>query len=318
MNRVLKYRFGQRRIAETKLNQPEHLFVVSASFEERCLAVTSSLTESCKSENTLIIYNKEFLKRGNTEYNLKELQKKAKGFSNNIFTKATSIQDRQNIISAIHDVIEKNSIALDGKTITIDITTFPRHELLLMLRYIRMLNPRGKFRLLYTRPRKYGDWLSYGVKEVTAVPSYGGTQIPGRKKLLIILSGFEWERMFRLWEEHEPSKTILVIGDPPTNKHFLTINRVRANILKHRTNVQEDKASASDPFKFYKKIEQILMDHKKEYNIFVSPLNTKIQAVGLFLLAEKYTWFQITTAVPNDYNVENYSEGAEIIYEFFL
>lgn len=318
MSKIVEYRIGKNKLAESNKNRPENLLILSASFEDRCLAAANSLKASFASENTLILYNKEFLRRGNTSENLRKLNKKAKEFSKKVFEIETTAEITHSVISAIHEVITANSINLDDNAITIDISTFPRHELLLILRYIRMQNPRKKVRLLYTRPRKYGEWLSYGVKEVTAVPSYGGTQIPGRKKLLVILSGFEWERMFRLWEEHEPSKTIVVLGDPPTNKHFLAINKVRANILRNRTNVEEDKAPANNPFAFCRKIEKILMKHKKEYNIFISPMNTKLQTVGLFLLAEKYNWFQITTAVPNDYNVENYSEGSELIYEVYV
>ena len=246
------------------------------------------------------------------------LHKKCTSFSEKTEIIETSISNPLNIVSSIHRYISGNSVDIEDKTITIDISTLPRQELFIILRYIRMQNIGGKIRILYTRPKKYGNWLSYGLKEVVAIPSFGGTQIPGRKKLLIILSGFEWERMFRLWEEHEPSKTIVVIGDPPTNKHFLAINKIKTSLMLSRANVAEKKASANNPFKFYSSMEKILMEYKKEYNIFISPMNTKIQAVGLFLLFEKYNWFQITLAIPNDYNVDGYSVGAEMIYEFYI
>jgi len=185
-----------------------------------------------------------------------------------------------------------------------------------MLRYIKMLNPRGVTRILYTKPKKYGDWLSKGFKEVITVPSFAGTQIPGRKKLLIIMAGFEEERMLQLWEEHEPSKTILIIGNPPTSKEFLKINKIKSKMILNRFNVISEEAPADDPFKFRDALADILNKYKRDFNIFIAPMNTKIQTVGLFLLSEKYNWFQITLAVPNDYNVVGYSVGAQEIYEF--
>lgn len=318
MSKINQYKIGGKKLATTKASSPEHLLILSASFEERCMGVIDSLKSSFRSDNTFLFYNKGFVKRGKAPEYYKSLVSKCKKISNNFETIEIPINDKQHIITELHNMINKYSLTLEKRTITIDITTFPRHELLLMLRYLRMQNIKSKIRLLYTRPKKYGNWLSYGAHEIMAIPSFGGIQIPGRKKLLVILAGYEAERMFRLWEEHEPSKTIIVIGDPPTNKHFLARNIIKANILKNRTNVEEQKASASDPFKFCKKMESILMNHKKEYNIFIAPMNTKIQTVGLFLLAEKYNWFQITTALPSDYNVDTYSSGAEIIYEFYI
>ena len=315
---VKEYRVAKDKLSESSKGCPDSLALFSASYEDRCSAAASTFKSNYHCMTSLIFYNKEFLDRGKTSRNLAELSNKCSQFSDNIQKIETSIDNKLDIVSSFNRYISENQIDIENKIITLDISTFPRHELLLLLRYLRMLNVKNKIRILYAKPKKYGNWLSTGFKEVIAVPSFGGTQIPGRKKLLIILSGFEWERMFRLWEEHEPSNTVVVIGDPPTNRHFLAINKVKANLILSRANVIEASAAANNPFQFFKEMEKIMMQYKREYNIFVSPMNTKIQVVGLFLLFEKYSWFQITMAIPNDYNVDGYSDGAESIYEFFI
>ncbi len=315
---INKYKFGHDRILQAKEDLVDNLLILSASYEDRCVAVMGSLDQSYQAEDTLIFYNKEFIGRGKTKNKLRSLKSKASKISHRFGEIETTLSQSSNIIYAFHDYISEHAIKIEDKIVTIDISTFPRQELLLLLRYIRMLNTRGTIRILYTKPIRYGRWQSKGFKEVVTVPSFAGTQIPGRKKLLILLAGFEEERMLRLWDEHEPSKTILVIGNPPTSKEFLRINKIKSRMILNRPNVIEEQAPADDPFSFCQKIEQILLEHKRDYNIFIAPMNTKIQTVGLFLLFEKYSWFQITLAVPNDYNVKDYSFGSRLIYEFYI
>lgn len=317
--KVKIYKCNKDKLHQVFDDEADSLLILSASYEDRCVAVTENFNSKYQCENTLVFWNEEVINRGKTKENLDKLLKRAESFSKCTKDIKTSLESPRNIISAMHKYISRETINFENKCITIDITTFPRQELLLLLRYMKMLNPNGKMRILYTKPQGYGEWLSKGFKGVITFPSFAGTQIPGRKKLLIILTGFEEERMQKLWEEHEPSKTILIIGNPPTSNEFLAINKLKSSMLLNISKyVFEEQAPANDPFKFFEVMENILNEHKKNYNIFVSPLNTKIQTVGLFLLFEKYNWFQITIALPNDYNVESYSSGQDEIYEFYI
>jgi hypothetical protein len=319
MNKLVqKYTYNKAKITCLNADRLDDLLILSASFEDRCTAVSERFSQEYSCENAFVFYNKEFLHRGKTKINLNKITKQLRKLSHQTNNIETSLISNPNIIAAFHEHVTGKSIKFEGGSVTIDISTFPRQELLLLLRYIKMLNSDGKVRILYTSPLKYGSWQSKGIKEIITVPSFAGTQIPGRKKLLVILAGFEEERMIKLWEEHEPSKTILVIGDPPTSKQFLRINKMKSRMIYNRSNVIESQASARDPFVFCSDLENILNQYKRDYNIFISPMNTKIQTVGLFLLFEKYNWFQITLAMPNDYNVKDYSSGARDIYEFYI
>jgi hypothetical protein len=317
-NPIQVHTCGRKSIKTIHKRNTDDLFIAFASYETRCKAVAETFAPEYRCKNTLVFYNREFVSRGATEKNLDALFSITKKFAFSSKAVEISLSFPSNIVSSLHEQIFNSEIELEGKAVTIDISTFPRLELLLLLRYLKMLNTGEKIRILYTKPKKYGQWLSKGFKEVVTVPSFAGTQIPGRKKLLIILAGFEEERMIRLWEEHEPSKTILVMGDPPTSASFLEINKLRSHMIRNRENVHEERAAANDPFSARDALENLLQNHKRDYNIFISPMNTKIQTVGLFLLAQRYSWFQITLAVPNDYNVTGYSSGAEEIFEFYI
>lgn len=317
-NIVNRIPFGTNIISAPKDCEKEGLFITSASYEERSRAVPSAFTSDYKCKNALIFYNEEFIGRGKTKSNLNFINKKLISIAERVDVIPTTLGSPTDIIRSIHERLNEDLIKFIGQTVTIDISTFPRSEILLLLRYITMLNTDGPIRVLYTRPSSYGKWLSKGCKAIYTVPSFGGTQIPGRKKLLIVLSGYEEERILNLIHEHEPSKIIYVINNPPTKNDFLMLNLSAIQNICKTEDIEKIDASGADPFVFCEQMHEVLNNYKREYNIFISPMGTKIQTVGLFLLFKKHPWFQITMASPNDYNVTGYSSGYDEFFEFYI
>jgi len=50
--------------------------------------------------------------------------------------------------------------------------------------------------------------------------------------------------------------------------------------------------------------------HYSSHNIFLTSLSTKPTLIASFLLSEKFDRIQLTSSVPGEYNVEDYSRGA--------
>jgi hypothetical protein len=49
-------------------------------------------------------------------------------------------------------------------------------------------------------------------------------------------------------------------------------------------------------------------------NVVVAPMSTKPSTLGALLLAEEHPEVQITYCVPGEYNVRDYSSGAEALF----
>lgn len=130
----------------------------------------------------------------------------------------------------------------------------------------------------------------------------GGEQSIDRNKLLILLVGFEFDRAMYLCEKIEPSRTIIAIGDQPTDEKFYKINREVVNNLKNIIqDCEEIKVSANNPFNAQQDLESIIKKYKDRYNIIIAPMNTKLQTLGLYLAWENFPEIQIVYSCPESF-----------------
>ena len=117
-------------------------------------------------------------------------------------------------------------------------------------------------------------------KGFSNIPFFGGSFSLDKKKLLILLAGYEIDRPLLLWRELEPSKVILVKGIEPTQEGFLEGNEAAIKELQEFGPSEPGNISASDPLRARDGLIELFERESKNYNIIVSPLNTKLQAVG--------------------------------------
>lgn len=102
--------------------------------------------------------------------------------------------------------------------IVIDITAFTREILLILLRIITIpfVSDKADITLVYMPAKCYQkDWLTKGVRDIRPVLGYSGLLSPSKKSLLVILTGFEEERIHTIINAFEPSNILL--GHP--NEH---------------------------------------------------------------------------------------------------
>jgi hypothetical protein len=198
--------------------------------------------------------------------------------------------------------------------VTVDTTTFNRESLLTAMALLRNHFPASKIRVAYTSPQKHGEWLSQGYRSVRNVMSFAGIQQSSRPTLLVVLSGFEPERTLKLIEEHEPSKVLLGIGDPPTNQQFLQRNLDEQKLILARQEVEKFSFPASDMLLCRDSLETLLQAYLKSHNIALAPMSTKLSTLAVFLVAEEHPEIQVTYCVPGEYNTDSYSSGADSVF----
>jgi len=216
------------------------------------------------------------------------------------------------------------SIQEDPKRITIDITAFTKQYLLVLLYFLGKNYPNAAIRTLYTRGRyKYSKKhpLSWGIKEITTVPFFSFSVHPEKEKLLVLFLGYEGERAFSIYRTLEPDKTVAVIGYPP-GYHGADIpsrkfNKYLLDLLPNKDIVKIPSLDADKTKDFLEEI----YEKNKNYNIFLAPLGTKMQTLGIYLSLREYFKkqyvpnIQVIYAVPfwydeRHYTSEDYFEGA--------
>lgn len=207
----------------------------------------------------------------------------------------------------LREKIVKNKINLQDFKIIVDITSFPKSTLFMLLKELAESNASGY--LFYIEPIDYELPISWGVKEVRTLPFFGDDYDQKKQKLLIEVLGFEGFRAYAIWETFDPHKTIALIGVPsPANQKWKNISERENELLLTRPNVEKREISFTTIEDATNTLEKIYEEEGNKYNIIVSSLGTKLSAVPLFYFANGHKNVFITFSRPEEHT-EHYSYG---------
>lgn len=304
--------------------EKDTVLITCASFEERSAAVAQRLARNYVTEHTFIFRSTEYGDMGESPRYFRLIEDKMTSVSINKPTVVNFSIDHSIPSMAQFEAYyrELNSTSL-VRNVSVDITTFPRQELLMLLRVLGSQSDHLSIRLFYGEPLRYctedpGGWLTRGVKSVRPVPGFGGVQPPNKKKnLLIMFLGHEDERAAITWKRHQPRKTIAIVPDPSYRKEM--------NGIVERTH--QPLFTKLSPTEFYPAVPargieesenavlRIWEEHHESYYVVVAPLGTKLQTLGIYRAVRQRPDIQITYAIPSIYNYENYSVGVNRIWQ---
>jgi hypothetical protein len=294
----------------TALKGHYDIFIASASYESRCLSIVNAIDNKIKFSHKFVSASVPHIELINE--NLSIFTKK--GFSRLDINNSKQLTTANNILSAINDTLKDKP----ESSFLIDITTFTKQTLLILLRLLRnVLNTDNAVQFLYTPASDYSiglpyeeKWLTKGVLGVNSVLGYSGIIRPSRPYHLIILLGYEVERASALINAYEPSK--ITIGyarksDSISSDHYDLNKQKFIDLVAEFPHAEAFEFSCS-------KIEEcktdILQQAQKytSYNVIVSPMNNKISTISSALAAFENKDIQVAIAIPAIYNYENYSE----------
>lgn len=301
----------------------DSLFICCASYEARSTAIVERFRDKYKTEHAIVFLSNEYKDKGQTPSNYKFI-----------------VDTLQNIIGETPETIDFNidkpipsmrkfedrfnACEKIGKlkSVSIDITTFPRQELFVLLRVIDSIATISKIRLFYTEPNKYDSedrngWLTSGVKSVRTIPGFGGIQQPQKKKLLVMFLGHEEERAAITWKRHQPNMTIPIIPCPNYKDDFdgIVENRHHAMLSRMGNSKYQVKIPARGIEESRDIVLAIWEKYYGDYFFIVAPLGTKLQSLGVYMAAKIKRDIQITYAMPSLYNYNSFSQGVDKIWE---
>lgn len=289
-----------------------------ASFEPRSTTAVSHLPSDFNATVGIIYYNKELQNQASAKVtDTKEELNKCLG---------RRCQDLQIVEGSINDPIEQLNVirrvleSLDERidkvqSITIDTTTFTRETLLILLNILSSWYPQAEIDILYVSPKEYGKWLSRGHRDLRNVIGHPGIQTPEKSMSLVVLSGFESDRMFKIIKELEPAVIHFGIGREPTRAEFLDRNLNRQEeLLTTRPETREFGFPADNIDGSRDSIDRRISDTVDSHDIVFAPMSTKLSTIGCWKVAQSYPNSQVVYALPDQYNVAGYSEGVGDIY----
>lgn len=214
--------------------------------------------------------------------------------------------------------------------IVIDITTFTREVLLILLKLLSSPDFIASFdvELAYTPAESYADnvsdlWLTKGIREIRSVLGYAGMHSPSKELLLILLSGFEEERANEIIESFEPNKLILGKAsdrDSINSKLSDIANAKYKHLADNNLSILLDQFefSCTDVKETQRQINLMIEKYGHQFNVIISPLNNKISTLAAAVCGLKNENIQICYASANQYNINEYSDGSDYFLVFNL
>lgn len=313
-------------------DRPDDLFITCVSFEERCIK-SLLLSENYRAKNIIVFdYHELRHEKGisRVKTNRKMILEKTRGHvedEKNIFLMECSRSDPRD---GYHQFLEICKIlgfstSSKGLVITIDISVFPKSYLLVLFKAFESLGE-NRIRAIYTEPAfYYPERLTLGVKSIGYVPFYNGNPSPLKPNLLVIFCGFEGERAYAIWEYVESEKTMAFIGNPGYQPQYPQVarhlNQCLIDVLEREkskgSKVME--VSARDPDEVCNRLESLWRENQN-YNILISPLGTKLQALGIYLFTLKTpsAHAQVIYATPQKYFENYYARGSSSVFQYEL
>lgn len=280
------------------------------SFEDRAIGVLSAIGNRVSFEYAFSIgFPSSYL--GNSlhwKQNKAFIDDRLSELSKNYERIDVSVKQPVEVRQNLREMIKRRKIDFQQFKTIIDITSFPKSTLFMLLKELAESNASGY--LFYIEPIDYELPISLGVKDVRALPFFGDDYNPKKQKLLIEFLGFEGLRAYAIWEVFDPHKTIALIElSPISNPKWHDIAEFENKLLLSRPNVEKREISFDNIEEAINTLEGIYEEVGDTYNIIVSSLGTKLSAVSLFYFANRHKNVFVTFSRPEEYT-EHYSYGS--------
>ncbi len=317
-------------IQDIKFSKYDLLFVAS-SWDERCLSITESSLTSVNSVIYLKFDDEDHL--GLKDLNTKKLDEYIKNISSDIheITGQSTDVDRVwgKVLAALVKVYRKYDRPI---SILCDLSCAPRYYSLSLVATCFKLGLSRTIDCFYnecTYPEK-NDSLSLEEVNFTAgkwtakkIEYLDGNINPASKNRFTVSIGFEGSKTLMVLNEYEPDKLKVLVPAPGFSEEY--VDRVRcANSEMYRnfdiSENEEIHAYAADPVKVWKRLSDIYLHEKEEFNEYYLCAGSKAHSLGmafasislrepalLYSLPEKHNPVKVQ-AKPDCwiYKIENY------------
>ncbi len=220
---------------------------------------------------------------------------------------------------ATAETLQKAISSISLVDAVIDVTSFRREELLMLLEILRGIDSskRRNCELVYVTAGDMSDPLSGKVTQCRSVVGFAGEIWPSRPTRLVVLMGFEIPRARAIIETYEPRHLILgrgrqseSINDDLWRKNDAFFKELRSSYANVESTFE---FSARDPMAVLAELEREIPT-LEESNIVLAPLHTKLSTIGAGLYAQRHRNVQVCYAEVGAYNEEAYSTIGETAY----
>lgn len=255
----------------------------------------------------------EYYKSNSLNYNI---------IINALYDNQKQIEALNNLIDMIDNIYYRNS----EFNILIDISCFTRNSLISMLYILRTYYCKSNIDIIYFTPKEY-DPRNKKVKRLTFPPyevrtfMFSGDLYKINKPTrLIIFPGYEIERSMSVIDAYAPQEIFFIYSKKGvTRKHYKnSVDATNFFINKYKnspcTKCAKYEISNSDINECFNDLNNIIIDHKDNFNIVLCSFDTKLTVISTYLVYEKQPSITLCYSIPKEYNCKDYSVGIKDFY----
>lgn len=294
--------------AINKLPEKIDYFLMCASYEDRSMSFYDYVDVD-RVRNFELFYFEEFLNF--TSYNINKYEEKF-----HINKHALNIS---NPISMADRLTYCFSNITGIPNIVVDISTFTRESLLILLKFISLNRKKFSKIYLFYRCAEVASELSSMVAQIRSVLGFMGNIELGKPLHLILLNGFETQRAKEMIDTIEPD--FISIGSGAKEKSISdnlydnNKNFTEQLIAYYRDgrNINSFNYSLIDSNEVKNTILSIV-NRNLDHNYVLVPLSNKLSTVGAGLAGLENDAIQLCYSEVSNYNIEGYSKALDICF----
>lgn len=315
------------------------LFIAAGGFEKR------ALTFMKKSKKTTLKINKAVLLRylkplDNNEKNFKALFNLVQEFTNDIEIIDIDIEFPDIIINRIKEKIYQISLNIKNKNTIVDISGMA--HILICGCLFALDNYHFNNTIIYTEANDYfpqkKDWdtvvqavekkdfeimakylQTAGLKDIQIPTCFKGNTRPGSKTSLLIMAGYEPNRVEGLVDDYAPNSLIVFYGKSPHRRLFGRQNlskKLHQHVFDGLRYKEIQNMSTLQIDMILKELEKEYAILRQEYDVAITSQCSKMQTVASYLFWRRHPEIQLVFTLAVKIDAKRYSKGEGKTFKF--
>lgn len=211
-------------------------------------------------------------------------------------------------ISAWHEMMSAfNRLSVKGKDVLLNISTMPREAIWTSLWMSESLS--AKIRYVYFKPGAYNDkWLTRDPGTPRLVLKLSGTAQPGMPTALVVITGYDTQRVEQLRSAYEPAATLLGTQVGARRKNLERNLAPHREQFKGMSGVELFDIDAFSSDHGFATLVTRLKPYLPRFNIVMTSVGPKLSAIALYRFHREYPQIALAYTPSNEVNPE-YSHG---------
>lgn len=190
--------------------------------------------------------------------------------------------------------------------VMVDISTMPRETIWQTFWFLRLQSCFVKY--VYNRPSSYGEWLSRDPDKPRLVFKLSGISRFGFRTALVVLAGYDVDRVRHLVETFEPEITYLGLQKNSVDPENARRMQEQIDEFEGDNTVKQFWIDAYAPLHGYEEIRKELSNVQNTHNVIMASMGPKLSAVSLFSLHSDNDGFGLAYLPAREFN-RDYSKG---------